>query len=110
MHALEVSAVSRGLTLANPLECSRIIIQSNCLQVVETLQAGCCSSTATAVVFEVIYVQASTFSKCEFSFYNRKANAVADCLTRETGSLPCVWVDESPSFIESLLVDDVTII
>jgi hypothetical protein len=67
--------------------------------VVETLQAGCCTSTAAAV-FEDIYVQASTFLKCEFSFCNKEANAVADCLARETGSLPCVWVDEPPSFIE----------
>jgi ribonuclease HI len=59
-NTLEVTAVSRGLALVNQLGCSRIIIQSDCLQVVETLQAGCCSSTAAAV-FEDIYVQASTF-------------------------------------------------
>jgi hypothetical protein len=57
-----------------------------------------------------IIVQTSTFSKCEFSFYNREANAVADCLARETGSLPSVWVDEPPGFTESLLIDIITII
>jgi hypothetical protein len=53
-------------------------------------------------VFEDIYVQASNFSKCEFNFCNREAKSVADCLARETGSLPCVcvWVVEPPSFIE----------
>jgi hypothetical protein len=55
-------------------------------------------------------VQASTLSKCEFSFCNREANAVADWLVREMRSLPSVWVDEPPGFIKSLLIDDVTII
>jgi hypothetical protein len=83
-NTLEVSVVSKGLALANQLGCSRIIVQSNCLQVVETLQLGCFSSTTAATIFEDIFVQASTFSKCEFSFYNRKANTVVDCLARET--------------------------
>jgi ribonuclease HI len=78
VNTLEVSAVSRGLALANQLRCSRIIVQSDCLQVVETLQSGCFSSTAAAALFEDIFVQASTLSKCEFSFCNREANAVAD--------------------------------
>jgi hypothetical protein len=55
-------------------------------------------------------VQASTFSKCEFSFCNREANGVADRLSRETGSLPTVWVNEPREFIVALLIDDVTII
>jgi hypothetical protein len=55
-------------------------------------------------------VQASTFSKCEFSFCNREANDVANRLSREAGSLPTVWVDEPPKFIVALLIDDVTII
>jgi hypothetical protein len=30
--------------------------------------------------------------------------------SRDTGSLPTVWVDEPPKFIFALLIDDVTII
>jgi hypothetical protein len=67
-NTLEVSAISRGLALANQLGCSRIIVQSDCLQVVETLQSGCFLSTAAATMFEDIFVQASTFSKCELVF------------------------------------------
>jgi hypothetical protein len=78
--------------------------------VVETLQSGCFSSTAAVVLFEDIFVQASTFSKYKFSFCNREANAVVDCLARETGSLPSLWVDEPSGFIESLSIDDVAII
>jgi hypothetical protein len=52
----------------NQLRCSRIIVQSDCLQVVETLQSGCFLSTAAATMFEDIFVQASTFSKCELVF------------------------------------------
>jgi hypothetical protein len=82
-NTLEVSAVSRGLALANQLGCLWIIVPSDCLQVVETLQLGCFSCTAAAALFEDIFVQIFTFLKCEFSFRNREANAVADCLARD---------------------------
>jgi hypothetical protein len=71
--------------------------------VIEALQTGSFPSTAAAALFDDIYIQASTFSSCEFSFCNREANFVADCLSRETDSLPCVWVDDPPGFIVSLL-------
>ena len=90
--------------------CSRIIIQSDCFQVIEDLQMGSSPSTAAAAVFDDIYIQASTFTACEFSFCKREANCVADRLSREMASLPRVWVDDPPSFIVSLLIDDVTVI
>jgi hypothetical protein len=61
---------------------------------------------AATTLFEDIYVQASTFYMCEFSFYIREANGVADCLASET----IVWVNEPPAFITALLIDDATII
>uniref|UniRef100_A0ACD6ATS5 Uncharacterized protein n=1 Tax=Avena sativa TaxID=4498 RepID=A0ACD6ATS5_AVESA len=109
-NTLEAMAVRRGLALANEVGCPKIIVQSDCLQVIETLQSGCFSSMAAAALFEDIIVQASTSSKCDFSFCNREANSVVDCLARETGTLPLVWVDEPPDFITALLIDDVTII
>jgi ribonuclease HI len=107
---LEAQAVSRGIALANQVGCSRIIVQSGCQQVVDTLQTGDFPSTAAVALFDDIYVQASTFSRCEFTFCNREANCVADWLSRETDSLPNVWVDDPPSFIISMLIDDVNII
>jgi ribonuclease HI len=95
---LEAQAVSRGIALANQVGCSRIIVQSDCQQV------------AAVALFDDIYFQASTFSRCEFTFCNREANCVADWLSRETDSLPNVWLDDPPSFIISMLIDDVTII
>jgi hypothetical protein len=65
---------------------------------------------AATTLFEDIYVQASTFYMCEFSFYIREANGVADCLARERESFPTVWVHEPPAFIAAFLIDDVTII
>ena len=84
--------------------------QSDCLQVVEVLKSGDFPSTLAAGCFDDIYVQASSFTACEFSFCNREANAVADLLSRETGLLPHVWVDDPPDFIAPLLIDDVTLI
>jgi hypothetical protein len=47
---------------------------------------------------------------CEFSFCKRDANFVADYLSRETDSLPCIWVDDPHSFVMSLLVEDISLI
>jgi hypothetical protein len=76
------------LFLANEMGCAIIIIQSDCLQVIETLQIGCFSPA----LFYDIYVLASLFSACEFSFYNREANVLLTFLSRETDALPLVWV------------------
>jgi hypothetical protein len=100
-NTLEDQAVSRGIALANEVGCSRIIIQSDRLQMIEALQTGSFPSTAAVALFDDIYLQASKFSICEFSLCNREANFVADCLSRETDSLPCVWVNDPPSFIVS---------
>ena len=89
-HTLETKVVMRGIELANDIGCSKIIIQSDCLQVIEVLQTGSFPSTAAAAWFEDIYVQASSFTACEFSFCNREANSVADLLLRETDLLPHV--------------------
>ena len=62
------------------------------------------------MVFEDIYVQASSFSACEFCFCNREAYDVADLLSRETNSIPHVWVDDPPTFIVTLLIVDVSVI
>jgi hypothetical protein len=76
--------------------------------VIKTLQFGSFPSTAAAAIFDDIYVQCSTFTKCEFSFCNRVAKCVADCLSRETVSHPNVWVDDPRRFIVPFLIDDVS--
>jgi hypothetical protein len=105
-----VRVINRGIALANEVGCAKIIIQSDCLHVIETLQSGSFPSTWAAAIFDDIYVQCSTFTKCEFSFYNRDANYVADRLSRQTVSHPNVRVDDLPRFIVQLLIDDVSII
>jgi hypothetical protein len=53
---------------------------------------------AVATIYKDIYVQCSTFSKCDFSFYNREANSVVDALSRETDSTLNILVDEPLGF------------
>ena len=100
----------RGLALANELGVNRIIIQSDCLEAIEVLQAGAFSSTSAAPYYDDICIQATTFGKVCFSFCSRDANYVAHHLAKEAEINPCVWVDEPPSFIVHFLVDDVTTI
>jgi hypothetical protein len=39
-NTLEAPAISRDIALATKVGCSRVIIQSDCLQVIEVLQTG----------------------------------------------------------------------
>jgi hypothetical protein len=92
---------------------SRIFIQSDCLQVTKILQTEkflLPHQRWRASLFDDISIRTSRFPSCEFNFCNREANFVADGLLRETDSFPCVWIDDPPSFIVSLLIDDVSII
>jgi hypothetical protein len=77
-----------GLALASEIGCARIIIPSDCLQVIETLQIGCFPSTVSTALFDDIYVQACIFSAGEFSLCNGEANVLLIFLSRETDSLP----------------------
>ena len=81
-YTLGTKAVSRGIALENEIGCSKII-----MQVIETSKSCDFPSTVVAALFDDIYVQASTFSACEFSFCNKDASAERDgftpaCLSR----------------------------
>jgi hypothetical protein len=74
------------------------------------MYSGDFSLKAAASIYDDIYVQASIFSACKFSFCNRETNCVAYRLYRETDTLPNVWVGHPPSFLVPLLIDDVSVI
>ena len=88
----------------------KLLIQSDNLEVINTLNDRGFFGTAEAPIFEGILIQFISFTKVCFVHCPRDANLVAHCLAKDCDSQPIVWVDDPPSFILSLLIDNVAVI
>jgi hypothetical protein len=107
---MEAMAIQRGLYLANQVGCNKLIIQSECLEVIEILQNGGYTASAAAPIIDDMCIQVSYFSRVEFVSCTRESNSVAHSLAKECGTQPGVWFEDPPSFIVSLLIDYVSVI
>jgi len=87
------------------------MIQSDSLEVVETMQQGGVSATVSAPIYDECGFLWQDFVDIHLDHCNREANFVAHELARVAmqSKLSCNWVDEPPSFILAALVNDVTI-
>jgi ribonuclease HI len=108
----EAYAFCEGLVLAQRIGCNNFIIQTDCVQVVETMQNGGFSATSSAAIFDDFIILWSGFGSVSIEHCNREANQVAHELAKvsfSSGS-SCTWVDEPPRFIFSKLASDVTVL
>jgi hypothetical protein len=107
----EAYALREGLCLAQHIGCSRFIIQSDNIQVVEAMLDGGFSATAAAAIFLDCNFLASGFSKVSYEFCPRESNSVAHELARNCFQTfnSCIWDDDPPSFILTSLIKDVSL-
>jgi len=106
----EALAVRFGLNLARTIGCSKIVINSDSMEVVEALSAGNSSSVASAIIDDC-YFMSSDFNHVIYDHCNRESNKVAHELARIVKfSLPSIWMDSAPDVLLPLLVNDVTIL
>ena len=81
-EAAEAMALRNGLYLAHCLGCGRVIVESDCLTVVEAINdQGNYLGSEAAVYTECVQL-ARDFGRIQFQFCNREANKVADCLAK----------------------------
>jgi hypothetical protein len=108
----EEYAFREGLILAQRIGCNNFIIQTDCVQVVETMQNGGFSATSSAAIFDDCIILWSGFGSVSIEHCNRKANQVAHELAKVSfcSGSSCTWVDEPPRFILSKLASDVTVL
>ncbi|XBI64051.1 hypothetical protein VPH35_044312 [Triticum aestivum] len=107
----EALALKFGLKLAQRAGCNRIIINSDNLEVIETMQDGGQSAGAAAAIFEDRFHYACDFFMTRFEHCNREANKVAHELARLARfSLTSDWFEEPLSEIVMILIDDVMVI
>jgi ribonuclease HI len=78
----EVIALREGLLLAQQIGCSQLMIQSDCLEVVETMKQYGITATASAPVYDECNQLWQDFVLIAIEHCNQEANIVADEIGR----------------------------
>ncbi|XBI41903.1 hypothetical protein VPH35_126304 [Triticum aestivum] len=104
-------ALRYGLSIAQRAGCNRLVINSDNMEVIETMNNGGRSSSIAAAVLDDCYFLACDFPITKFEHCNREANRVAHELANLARfSSPLNWFEEPLSEIVSLLINDVLVI
>jgi ribonuclease HI len=105
----EAFALKEGLLLAQHAGCNRLIVQSNCMEVVETMANGGFSANSAAAVYDECNIVWSGLQMISIEHCSGEANKTAHKLARRgmQTKLNCNWDDEPPSFILEFLMNDV---
>lgn len=108
----EAFALKEGLMLAQQIGCNRLIIQSDCMEVVQIMTDGGFTANSAAAIYEDCNILWSGFADITIEHCSREANQVAHNLARRAREYEtnCTWVDEPPRFILDSLMNDVTIL
>ena len=103
----EAFALKEGLMLAQHI---RLIVQSNCLEVVQTMENGGFIANSAAAIYDECSIVWNGFQEISIEHLSREANNVAHALARQAmiSRTNCIWDDDPPSFIVQLLSGDVT--
>jgi hypothetical protein len=104
-------ALRDGLLLAGQIGCNKLIVESDCMEVVQTMQEGGFSSGAAAAIFEECGFLCRSFASVIFCHCAREANEAAHTLAaRAEGLDSLVWHEDPPDFLLSVITMDVTIV
>lgn len=104
----EAMAVYEGLLVAKMERFSHVVVESDCLAVIQALKANHLGSSDFHLVLEDIISLLSSFVSVVWSFVKRSGNRVAHELAH---FLPVegdkrVWKNDFPASIVSLAIDD----
>ena len=107
----EAWALRFGLSLAQRAGCNRLVINSDNLEVIETMNNGGRSAGAAAAIFDDCYFLACDFPTSRFEHCNREANKVAHELARLARFSSTIdWFEEPMFEIVPFLTNDVSVI
>ena len=108
---MEALALRFGLSLAQKAGCNRLVINSDNMEVIDTMKNGGHIAGAAAAVFDDCYFMACDFSLVRFERCNRKANKVAHELARLARFSDTVdWFEEPLNEIVPFLFNNVSVI
>jgi ribonuclease HI len=106
----EAYALKEGLMLAQHVGANRLIIQSDCMEVVEIMRAGGFTANSAAAIYDECDTVWGGFQEISIEHVRREDNQVAHELARRAmnSRMNCIWDDDPPAFILSFLANDVT--
>ncbi|XP_042983365.1 uncharacterized protein LOC122312778 [Carya illinoinensis] len=107
---IEAIAILRGIQLSLPLGIPKLIIETDCLHVVQELQSSEASYASVGNLFADINHLMMRFQEAQVIHVNRMGNGVAHSLARHAWNIEDinVWWDQIPSFVHhSLWFDNI---
>ncbi|KAE8776165.1 hypothetical protein D1007_51201 [Hordeum vulgare] len=108
VSSAEARALRDGLLLASEVGVQKIIVESDCQDVIDTMLLDDNSLGPAAAVYEECSFLAKNFSLIQFSFCPREANMVAHTLARFAEPTRTIkWMEEPPGFLIDTLANDV---
>jgi ribonuclease HI len=105
----EALALRNGLQLAGQLGCTKIIVNSDCMEVISTMLDGGNSIGAAAAIYEECTFLARNFAHFLFARCGRDSNRVAHTFACKAEGPHTTWLEDPPDFIFELLTNDVLI-
>jgi ribonuclease HI len=107
----EAMGLRDGLLLAGQIGCNRIEINSDCIEVIDTMNDGGNSLGPAAAIYEECNFLGRNFADAKFVHCPREANVAADLLARNAeGPMSVVWHEEPPDFLVHVIANDVAIL
>ena len=106
----EAHALRHGLLLAQRMGITKLIVESDCMEVIETMNNGGFTASGAAAIYSDCVVLIIGYTLISFVHCPREANFVAHSLARQAVLAPSsFWIEEPPAFIVKGLVDDITL-
>lgn len=104
----ELKTISEGLKLAKRLNCSKIIVESDCAQAVHFVSKQQCPWSDVEATVEEIWGIMADFAVAQIVLIPRKRNKVADFLAKEAklSGLDVFWAYPVPEWVQALAVYD----
>jgi ribonuclease HI len=108
----EAYALKEGLMLAQHVGCNRVIVQSDCMEVVDIMGDGGFTTNSAAAIYDECTTIWLGFQEISIEHCERETNQVTHELVKRAmiSKNYCIWDDDPPSFIVDLLSNDVTIL
>ena len=104
----EALAAHRAVTFAKELSIFKVVVEGDCLWVVQALKALDRCKTLYGNVIEDTYSQGVTLQHCQFQHVRRDGNKLAHTLARRAilSVDTDVWIKELPSNLEDVFQSD----
>jgi hypothetical protein len=98
-----------GLIMVEALGCSKLVINSDCVEVIDVMKNGGHTQGPAAAIYEDFFFLCREFNDVIFEHCPRESNFAAHVLAREPVDDPQLWKDDPPEFIIDVIANDVSV-